>query len=244
MPKIRYKETYYLEAENFRIPLQVHFEIRSSIRISIGKRSAHLRLPATLRPHRAQQEIRKAKDWIQEKVRQNPKIATQYLTKEYLSGDLLQVGRRTYTLVINYKSVKNISGKLKGDQILLTLAPNVERTSIKQLLSRIVAKDYHPLIKQRVAYFNDQYFNQKIKGIKLKYNQGNWGSCSSSGNINLSTRLLFAPDEVIDYVIVHELAHLIEMNHSSSFYLLIKSVIPNYEIQEKWLKEHGYSCDF
>jgi len=69
-------------------------------------------------------------------------------------------------------------------------------------------------------------------------------SCSSKSNINLSTRLLFAPSDVIDYVIVHELTHLIEMNHSQKFWNLVKSVMPNYKQKEKWLKEYGKLCDF
>jgi predicted metal-dependent hydrolase len=66
------------------------------------------------------------------------------------------------------------------------------------------------------------YFQKPIKSVNLKYNLSNWGSCSTKGNINLSTRLLFAPDDVIDYVIIHELAHLLEMNHSPHFWAIVK----------------------
>ncbi|MCB0682671.1 MAG: M48 family metallopeptidase, partial [Saprospiraceae bacterium] len=63
-------------------------------------------------------------------------------------------------------------------------------------------------------------------------------------NINLSTRLLFAPPKVIDYVIIHELAHLVEMNHSRRFWDLVAAAMPDYEEQEKWLKKFGHRCDF
>jgi predicted metal-dependent hydrolase len=78
----------------------------------------------------------------------------------------------------------------------------------------------------------------------LKYNQTNWGSCSTRGNINLSTRLLFAPDDVIDYVIIHELAHLLEMNHSNRFWNIVKKAMPEYREKEVWLKKNGHLCDF
>ena len=72
--------------------------------------------------------------------------------------------------------------------------------------------------KHHQAYVTN--LNNLIKGIFLKYNHSNWGSCSHNGNINLSTRLLFAPEAVQDYVIVHELAHLVEPNHSDRFWAL------------------------
>ena len=78
----------------------------------------------------------------------------------------------------------------------------------------------------------------------MKYNHSNWGSCSSKGNINLSTRLLFAPDDVIDYVIIHELAHRIEMNHSPRFWKLVSDAMPDYKEKEKWLKVHGGKLGF
>ena len=57
-------------------------------------------------------------------------------------------------------------------------------------------------------------------------------------------RLLFAPPEVVDYVIIHELAHLIELNHSHRFWAEVARAMPNYEEQEAWLKKYGAACDF
>ena len=71
-----------------------------------------------------------------------------------------------------------------------------------------------------------------------------WGSCSEKGNINISTRLLFAPEDVLEYVCIHELAHLIEQNHSEKFWQLVKNAMPNYQEKRKWLKENGDSICF
>ncbi len=116
--------------------------------------------------------------------------------------------------------------------------------SIKHLLSRLVGQDFLPSISRKVHDINHLYFKKKINSINLKYNQTNWGSCSAQGNVNLSTRLLFAPEEVVDYVIVHELAHLIELNHSSRFWKLVADAMPDYQEKEKWLKEMGPTCNF
>ena len=78
----------------------------------------------------------------------------------------------------------------------------------------------------------------------MKYNHSNWGSCSEKGNINISTRALFTPNDVLDYLYVHELAHLVEQNHSNSFWTLVQKAMPDYKEKQKWLKENGGKCKF
>ena len=75
--------------------------------------------------------------------------------------------------------------------------------------------------------------------ITIREQKTRWGSCSSAGNLNYNWRLIFAPEEVVDYIVVHELAHRKEMNHSRAFYDVVASVLPDYKVQEKWLKENG-----
>lgn len=67
-----------------------------------------------------------------------------------------------------------------------------------------------------------------------------WGSCSSKKNLNFSYRLILAPKEAVDYVIVHELCHLRQMNHSQKFWDEVEKIMPDYKVHEKWLKQHGY----
>jgi predicted metal-dependent hydrolase len=77
-----------------------------------------------------------------------------------------------------------------------------------------------------------------------KNNVSNWGSCSTKGNVNISTRLLFAPEMVIDYVFIHELAHLVHHDHSDRFWKLVEEKMPDYMQAEKWLKKHSEDCYF
>jgi len=101
-----------------------------------------------------------------------------------------------------------------------------------------------PEIMSRIHAINKRFFNVRINSVRMKYNKTNWGSRSARNNINISTRLLFAPKDVQDYVFVHELAHFIEMNHSSRFWDIVRKIVPDYKEKEKWLKMHGSSCDF
>ena len=78
----------------------------------------------------------------------------------------------------------------------------------------------------------------------MKYNKTNWGSRSTKNNINISTRLLFAPKDVQEYVFIHELAHFFEMNHSKRFWDIVGKIMPDYKEKERWLKINNAKCDF
>lgn len=75
--------------------------------------------------------------------------------------------------------------------------------------------------------------------ITIRNQRTRWGSCSGKGNLNFNCLLMLAPEEVQDYVVVHELCHLTHMNHSKEFWNMVGSVMPDYKAHRKWLKEHG-----
>lgn len=75
--------------------------------------------------------------------------------------------------------------------------------------------------------------------ITIRSQRSRWGSCSSKGNLNFNCLLMLCPEEVRDYVVVHELCHRIEMNHSPKFWAQVERVCPDYKLHRKWLKEHG-----
>lgn len=75
--------------------------------------------------------------------------------------------------------------------------------------------------------------------ITIREQKTRWGSCSLAGNLNFNWKLLLAPDEVVDYVVIHELAHRREMNHSSRFYAVVAEIMPDYKVWQRWLKVNG-----
>jgi len=109
----------------------------------------------------------------------------------------------------------------------------LELTNEKIKTLRKTAKNILP---NRVAYYSNimglKYGRITITGAKTRF-----GSCSSKGNLSFSYFLMEYPDEAIDYVVVHELAHLREMNHSSKFYKIVESVLPDYKERRKLLKK-------
>ena len=94
------------------------------------------------------------------------------------------------------------------------------------------------VISERVAQFAKQY-NFIPKEIKISSAKTRWGSCSPNGTLNFTWRLVMAPLDVIDYVVVHELVHLQVKDHSSKFWKAVESIYPEYKKQRKWLRENG-----
>ena len=93
-------------------------------------------------------------------------------------------------------------------------------------------------IPKRVSYYAKQ-IGVTYGKITIRNQKTRWGSCSSKGNLNFNCLLMLTPPEVIDYVIVHELCHRKEMNHSGAFRAEVEKILPDYKEQVKWLKENG-----
>ena len=105
--------------------------------------------------------------------------------------------------------------------------------------------DIKRLAEEAIAVIPDKvaYYAQKIGvtygRITIRNQKSRWGSCSAKGNLNFNCLLMLAPEKVLDYVIVHELCHRKEMNHSARFWKEVEQVMPDYKERRIWLKTHG-----
>lgn len=101
------------------------------------------------------------------------------------------------------------------------------------------AREKAKLVFKEKAEFYAEKMGVSFGRIAIKEQKTRWGSCSCRGNLNFNWKLLLAPEEVQDYVVVHELAHLKEMNHSPAFYSEVEKIMPDYKIYQKWLLHYG-----
>jgi predicted metal-dependent hydrolase len=109
---------------------------------------------------------------------------------------------------------------------------------IKEALANWYKTQAVNIYKERTELYC-KILDVKPNRITIKEQKTRWGSCSSRGNLNFNWRVIMAPIEVIDYLVVHELCHLVHMNHSKDFWNLVKSVLPTYETYKEWLKLNG-----
>ena len=101
-----------------------------------------------------------------------------------------------------------------------------------------LAEEALKVIPERVEYFA-KVIGVTYGKITIRNQKTRWGSCSSKGNLNFNCLLMLAPPEVLDYVVVHELCHRKQMNHSKAFWSEVEKVLPDYKEARKWLKENG-----
>lgn len=98
------------------------------------------------------------------------------------------------------------------------------------------------LARERLVTASDRYaaaLGRPYSRITLRDTRSRWGSCSSTGGLSYSWRLVMAPPEVLDYVAAHEVAHLEQMNHSPAFWAIVAALMPEYQTHRKWLRQHG-----
>lgn len=164
----------------------------------------------------------------------NPKV-------EFKDGQ--QVGK-SHTIIVRPSS--RLSSKVKGQHIIVELPtessmndPEVVREVRDSVIAalRVEAKSYLP---KRLAYLANQ-LDFSYSKVRFSHASGRWGSCSSNGTISLNIALMKLPFELIDYVLIHELAHTEQMNHSQDFWSLVQSGDPEYKNHRKLLKAEAPS---
>lgn len=155
----------------------------------------------------------------------------------------MEIGK-SHKLVIG-KSIRT-SVRRTGQSVVVALAPEdtitdpaVERKIRDAIMAalRVEAKNYLP---RRLAYLADQH-GYAYEKIRFSHASSRWGSCSSDGTISLNIALMKLPHELINYVLIHELCHTRQMNHSQRFWSLVEAADPNYKAHRKRLKDHSPS---
>ena len=178
----------------------------------------------------------KKRFWIKEKQEFVRDRCKKVIPKEFVSGEgFLYLGdmyKLEFVDVMNMPIVFDSSFKIARKNYYMA----------KEILITWYKAQAYQKISERVNW-HSSLSGLKYNKIKLSGAQKRWGSCSAKGNLNFSWRLIMAPLRVIDYVVVHELAHLEEKNHSKRFWNKIKIMLPDYEQYRDWLKENRYLLD-
>jgi len=189
-----------------------------------------VRAPLMTPQHKIKEMLEKHQNWIT-KVQTKVKL-TQIKKHKFLDGELFYFLGEKYSLKI-VKSIENTRKPLVLNNEFL-LRENRQQDA-KEIFTKWYRNEARTYVEDRANQYA-QEFGFRYKNIKIKDTKTRWGSCSRLQNLNFSWRLVMSPPEIIDYVIVHELCHLKQMNHSKKFWREVETIIPNYKTRRKWLK--------
>lgn len=200
-----------------------------SLRLSIDplKKKAVLKAPHYLSQHHIVEFLQRHQQWIHTQL--TPFFLGNEEEKLFYQG-------KCYQLKQHSTPKKRLEVILDIEQRILY--HNLPSHLIKQRLKSWLKQQAIIPILSHCEQFSRQ-LNVSFSSIHLKDYKARWGSCRQDGQLTFSWRLILAPPEILEYVCAHEVAHLIEMNHSPLFWQVVKSLFPSYMSARKWLKENG-----
>lgn len=185
--------------------------------------------------------LKKRENWILEKIKI---VNNEILYRKTMLDEgykILYLGKQ-YEIEVNYESKNNnfciCNEKLNISLFIKEHMAVGKEEVIKNYIVDMYKKEAHKILIERTKVYSD-IIGKKPNKITIKNQHTIWGSCSSKRNINYNYKIIMAPMEVIDYLVVHELCHLIYMNHSKQYWNMVRKVMPDYKIREHWLKENG-----
>ncbi|HVT00841.1 MAG TPA: SprT family zinc-dependent metalloprotease [Patescibacteria group bacterium] len=171
--------------------------------------------------------VKKNSDWIEEKL----KTSKRGVTKKYQHGESFLFLGKEYTLNVgNYSKIE-----LKDDKLLF---PAGMLFRAKKELESWYIKQAKQIITEQLIYYAKE-MDTKYNALSFSDTSSKWGSCTHDNRLQFNWRLVMAPLLVLRYVVIHELSHTTEKNHSRKFWSRVASFNPSYKEQIKWLKTHG-----
>jgi len=173
--------------------------------------------------------INEKEPWIAKHLAIKERLNSEKAHFAVVYGDMILFQGKEYP-------VKDREGNRTGfDGVCFYLPPNLTATKIKDTLIQIYKGLSKKTLRQKTEYFA-KHMNVSPSAVKVGNAKTHWGSCSNSNSINFSWRLIMADEQTIDYVIVHELAHIKEHNHSLRFWSIVEAVLPDYKERQKTLR--------
>ncbi|MFI5271838.1 MAG: M48 family metallopeptidase [Ktedonobacterales bacterium] len=171
------------------------------------------------------------------------RIAREAQPAPLATGASLAYAGRQLTLAIQSGApAGHFRAHLRDDTLTLTVADGAQQT-LRAALETWYRRQARELFRERLDACNALY-GFPFGRVAIKEQKSRWGSCSRAGNLNFNWRLLLAPLPVLDYVVVHELCHLRELNHSPDFWRLVARGCPDYAAHRRWLRQHGRTLRF
>ena len=209
-------------------------KLARSVKLSVGVDGS---LRASIPYYSPEFAVRRLVNGNRDEIRKM--LATHNAKNSYQDGDLIG---KTHTLFLRKFSGEEIKISSEGNQILvqipreLAFENQLVQSEIRKTVSKILRKQAKAYLPRRIDFLAEKY-GFSFEKLRFSHTGTRWGSCSSSGTISLNIALMNLPHHLIDYVIIHELCHTRQMNHSSKFWQEVEKYCPNYKKYVQEIKQ-------
>lgn len=232
----------------FHKKIDFPFEVRRSHRrktasINVVEGQVEIVVPMDLPLCDIEDVLYQKRAWIREKIRLHAG-AMPTKEKEYVSGEAFTYLGKNYRLKILPDGLGEV--KLRAGYLELGMVngfPVSKRDDfIKKQISLWFKRHAEKRLRDKVKRLSTS-LGLDVKSVSIQDYKSRWGSCSAEGDISFNWRIIMAPHSIVDYVVAHEICHLIEHNHSPKFWKQVERLIPDYKKRKEWLRENSGSLN-
>ena len=228
---------------------QIHYEIirtsrKKTVAIYVGPAVVTVRAPRRLSNNKIHSLVQKKAKWIfdrQERIINERELQP---PKEFISGESFPYRGRQYRLkVMPTENGTDTSCYLRNGRLQVKIGTHLKGKEVKDAVRETLIAWYKERVKSKIIERLPRLTRQLGRwpvSIQIKDQKCRWGSCSRNGIIRFNWKIIMAPVSVIDYLIVHELCHLIHQNHSAAYWKEVEALIPDYRKMRDWLRIHNF----
>ncbi|PKN52634.1 MAG: M48 family peptidase [Deltaproteobacteria bacterium HGW-Deltaproteobacteria-13] len=181
--------------------------------------------------------VEEKQDWISKAMQKRSQALHLHKEKEYVTGETFYYLGQSYPLEARFEPLENTGVIFWNNRFFLNCP--AEREMRKYHFALWYKKKAKEYLNVRVEHLSRET-NLQHGGIRITSARQRWGSCSEDNSLAFSFRLMMAPPEVIDYVIIHELMHIRQKNHSSKFWNLVVEHTPDYKTHRRWFRDNNH----
>jgi len=178
--------------------------------------------------------------FIEKRLAEIEVLRVKFPPKQWLSGDEFLFFGKNWPLQVVWTWAPRIKVEIRENALEILTPTTATLEDRQRALNRFYKKQAALHLTERVEHWSRRMGEQPT-AVSIRGQRTRWGSCSSDNKITLNWKLLAAPPEVIDYVIIHELAHMQHMNHSPYFWARVSEFQPEWKVSRRWLKEHEFA---
>ena len=186
--------------------------------------------------------LKQKSDWIRKKmiIQQSVPVSK---PKEFVYGESFTYLGRNYRLKVLTGQLQPVKLKQGYLQVTVPMEQKSDQALIRKLLQDWYLDRASDKLEQKSIKYSEQMGVQPTK-IKVKEYKSRWGSCNSRGEISYNWKIIMTPHRIVDYLVVHELSHLIHHNHSKQYWNQVRSIVPDYQDRRDWLKTNAGSLNW